>query len=149
MSTNDTFYKDHILNTLEFLKTHYSPEQCDVMRSKRNDVYILVDGKYIHKKDIIRAQVKAGQYKYRRTQHGHARESGRNDVKKFILNALKHNKTRCPICRKWFLTNTMTVDHIVPLKHAGTNNAYNLRMTCKRCNSSKGSRMPIGLLPLR
>lgn len=145
---SEIFYQEHITDALKFLQNHYSPEQCRKMREKRGEQYIRHEGRLVRKIDLQRAREKASTINYRRTQHGHARESGRNDVKKFILQAIKHKRTTCPICNQTFNTKHMTVDHIVPLKHGGTNNAYNLRMTCRACNSSKGALTPFDMLPL-
>lgn len=34
-----------------------------------------------------------------------------------------------------------TVDHIIPLKHGGTDTLDNVQLTCKHCNSSKGAKI--------
>lgn len=41
--------------------------------------------------------------------------------------------------RKCFGRKYPTVDHIVPLKHGGTDTLENVQLTCKRCNSVKGT----------
>ena len=42
--------------------------------------------------------------------------------------------------RKCFGRKYPTVDHIVPLKHGGTDTIDNVQLTCKHCNSAKGAR---------
>lgn len=42
---------------------------------------------------------------------------------------------------KCFGRNYPTVDHIIPLKHGGTDTLDNVQLTCKHCNSSKGARL--------
>ena len=34
-----------------------------------------------------------------------------------------------------------TVDHIIPLKHGGTDTMENVQLTCKHCNSKKGAKV--------
>lgn len=41
--------------------------------------------------------------------------------------------------RKCFGRKYPTVDHIIPLKHGGTDTLENVQLTCKRCNSVKGT----------
>ena len=38
-----------------------------------------------------------------------------------------------------------TVDHIVPLKHGGTDTFGNVQIACKRCNSKKGARLEVAV----
>lgn len=42
--------------------------------------------------------------------------------------------------RKCFGRKYPTVDHIIPMKHGGTDTLDNVQLLCKRCNSSKGAR---------
>ena len=43
--------------------------------------------------------------------------------------------------RRCFGRKYPTVDHIVPLKHGGTDTLDNVQLLCKHCNSSKGARI--------
>ena len=47
---------------------------------------------------------------------------------------------KCARCKKRLLFNKITVDHIIPLSWGGDNDANNLQILCKSCNSSKGAR---------
>lgn len=49
--------------------------------------------------------------------------------------------SRCQICG---IVGKMTIDHIVPLKHGGTNDIRNLQPLCLRCNKRKGTRILTG-----
>lgn len=40
--------------------------------------------------------------------------------------------------------NPLTGDHITPWRRGGRNERGNIQVLCKRCNSSKGARQPIG-----
>lgn len=99
-----------------------------------------------HQKESRRIQNRHNQHNYRLTKHGKRRTKGRNDVASFLLYALKNKHTLCPLCNRSFLTSIMQVDHITPISRNGSNNAYNLRMLCKSCNSRKRDKMPDGLL---
>lgn len=37
--------------------------------------------------------------------------------------------------------NYPTVDHIIPLRHGGTDTMENVQLTCKHCNSKKGAKV--------
>lgn len=67
---------------------------------------------------------------------------------------VEHGESKCAICgcevdpgdiwinengRKCFGRKYPTVDHIIPLKLGGTDTIDNVQLTCKRCNSKKGS----------
>ena len=43
--------------------------------------------------------------------------------------------------RKRYGRKYPTVDHIVPLRHGGTDTLDNVQLTCKHCNSSKGAKV--------
>lgn len=47
---------------------------------------------------------------------------------------------RTPWCAECGATTDLTVDHIVPLVHGGSESPLNKRVLCRACNSSKGSR---------
>ena len=44
----------------------------------------------------------------------------------------------CNGCQTQFPFRNMTVDHIVPRKHGGTDALDNLQLLCGACNSTKG-----------
>ena len=46
----------------------------------------------------------------------------------------------CGGCGEWFQKRNMTIDHIVPRAHGGTDHLENLWLLCGACNSSKGTR---------
>ena len=46
----------------------------------------------------------------------------------------------CGGCGEHFRKRNLTVDHIVPRAHGGTDHAENLWLLCAACNSSKGTR---------
>lgn len=43
--------------------------------------------------------------------------------------------------RRCYGRNYPTVDHIIPLKHGGTDTLDNVQLACKHCNSSKGAKL--------
>jgi ribosomal protein L40E len=44
------------------------------------------------------------------------------------------------ICVACGATQALTIDHIVPERHGGTDELENLQTLCRRCNSKKGTR---------
>lgn len=50
---------------------------------------------------------------------------------------LARDGNRCVRCGE---TDDLTIDHIVPIVHGGTDDYTNLRVLCRPCNSSKGPR---------
>lgn len=67
-------------------------------------------------------------------------EGGCPDVKKIIDSC--NIKPQCENCG---CTNVedLTVDHIIPQSYGGSNNIINLRILCRKCNSSKGNKIMI------
>jgi 5-methylcytosine-specific restriction endonuclease McrA len=45
----------------------------------------------------------------------------------------------CFWCRQDFLFDQLTLDHLRPSSKGGTNNPENLRLTCRKCNASRGN----------
>lgn len=45
------------------------------------------------------------------------------------------------LCRYCGSTDDLTIDHVTPLAHGGSNNLTNLVVACRICNSSKGARL--------
>ena len=62
-------------------------------------------------------------------------EREEKQLKRFVRNRLNGH---CIYCGK--SSDTMTVDHIVPLKLGGTNALNNLVPACPNCNLKKGHR---------
>ena len=48
---------------------------------------------------------------------------------------------RCALCSSPLDPSGVHVDHIVPRKHGGSNNASNLQLVCARCNLIKGAKL--------
>ena len=46
------------------------------------------------------------------------------------------------LCRYCGATADLTIDHVVPRRHGGTDTAANLVVACRRCNGRKGGRTP-------
>jgi 5-methylcytosine-specific restriction protein A len=45
-----------------------------------------------------------------------------------------------PWCSRCYAVTNLTGDHIVPLSRGGTNDPSNVRVLCRKCNSSLGNR---------
>jgi len=54
----------------------------------------------------------------------------------------KMQKNKCAYCRTK-LGKKYHIDHILPVSKGGTNDRYNLQITCVSCNLTKGARDPI------
>jgi diadenosine tetraphosphate (Ap4A) HIT family hydrolase len=53
---------------------------------------------------------------------------------------LKRAGGRCELCGVSIEERAIEVDHIVPGRHGGTDNAVNLQALCYKCNANKGAR---------
>lgn len=49
---------------------------------------------------------------------------------------------KCFYCEKELTIKTMTIDHYIPLSKGGLHEKANLRVSCLRCNLSKGAKLP-------
>lgn len=58
-----------------------------------------------------------------------------------IIAIRKSQRERCFYCGVK-LGDTYNIDHFVPLSKGGTNNPSNLRLSCPKCNFSKGASNP-------
>jgi len=45
----------------------------------------------------------------------------------------------CYWCQKHFPFEQLNLDHLIPKSKGGSNNLENLRLTCYRCNNSRGN----------
>ena len=52
----------------------------------------------------------------------------------------------CGGCGEHFLKRNLTIDHIVPRKHGGSDHIENLWLLCAACNSSKGTKSQVEFL---
>jgi 5-methylcytosine-specific restriction endonuclease McrA len=65
---------------------------------------------------------------------------GLNSYKRHhLLQSWKATNTPCAYCSNV----ATTVDHVIPLSRGGTNFEGNLVPACRRCNSSKGTKLLI------
>ena len=53
---------------------------------------------------------------------------------------IERDNATCHICRKRCAPNDIQIDHVIPLSRGGTHTLENLRVSCARCNASKGNR---------
>jgi len=64
--------------------------------------------------------------------------------KKRITRSFLYNyfKKTCQICENVYSIKQMSIEHIHPRSLGGDNSPENLTLTCKKCNSRKGSQTP-------
>lgn len=60
------------------------------------------------------------------------------------VRRMLYNKAdgRCQLCGRKILFESITLDHIIPLKMGGKDNIDNLQIACNICNRSKSSYLP-------
>lgn len=51
---------------------------------------------------------------------------------------IKLNGPFCIYCNKIHNVKDLTIDHVLPKKHGGSNNIKNLALSCQNCNEKKG-----------
>lgn len=67
------------------------------------------------------------------------------------INIVWRDNNQCQYCGNYFLTDKLTMDHVIPKSRGGKNTWENLVAACKKCNQKKGSRTPqeSGMIPLK
>ncbi len=55
-------------------------------------------------------------------------------VREYVLDRDRHS------CQSCGISETLTIDHIIPLNLGGSNDLSNLQTLCQSCNSSKRDR---------
>lgn len=70
----------------------------------------------------------------RRTQARRRSESRRRARRR--LRIFERDGYRCVACGS---AENLTLDHVVPLAHGGSNGAENLQTMCRSCNHAKGN----------
>lgn len=48
----------------------------------------------------------------------------------------------CYWCQVELSTETLTIDHLIPLSKGGSNKMFNLRLSCYNCNQKKSNYSP-------
>lgn len=65
-----------------------------------------------------------------------------NSVTFQSLYELYINNPDCYYCKETLTRETRTTDHVTPLSRGGVHSINNLVMCCRRCNCSKGNKLP-------
>lgn len=113
---------------------------------EKNRAAILERNKAYHKKNVLDRQEYLSNWrknnKDKVKQYSHNRRARENNAEgkltaKFI-NTLMTSHPYCEYCNG---TNSLSIEHIVPLSRGGSNLPDNITVSCKSCNSSKGSKL--------
>jgi len=83
---------------------------------------------------------------HRHRRRARLRIASGNFTKKDIARLHNKQKRRCYYCGKKY-KKKFHIDHYVPLARKGSNWPSNLRITCPRCNLSKGAKLPWIFIP--
>tara|TARA_B100001094_G_C17933871_1_gene672102 strand:+ start:277 stop:789 length:513 start_codon:yes stop_codon:yes gene_type:complete len=58
------------------------------------------------------------------------------------VNVIWRDENQCQYCAKFFSTDKLTIDHILPSSRGGRDTWLNLATACKKCNQKKGDKTP-------
>ncbi len=61
----------------------------------------------------------------------------RKQIKKVL--SFDNKEYPCIFCREVYSIENLTIEHIVPKKHNGSNRLSNLALSCIRCNRNRGT----------
>tara|TARA_B100000886_G_C20391172_1_gene478335 strand:+ start:922 stop:1425 length:504 start_codon:yes stop_codon:yes gene_type:complete len=57
-------------------------------------------------------------------------------------NIIWRDQNQCQYCAKYFTSDKLTIDHVLPRSRGGKNKWNNLVAACKKCNQRKGNKTP-------
>lgn len=57
------------------------------------------------------------------------------------LRVIRRDGSRCYLCGRLLARHEITLDHVVPLERGGPHTEGNLRVACRSCNASKGTKL--------
>ena len=65
-------------------------------------------------------------------------------------NVIFRDNNQCQYCAKYFPSEKLTMDHVMPKSRGGGNSWTNIVTACKKCNQRKGNRTPeeAGMMPI-
>jgi len=58
------------------------------------------------------------------------------------INIFRRDNSICQYCRKTFLKQELTIDHVIPKSHGGKSVWENVVCSCAKCNRKKGGKTP-------
>ncbi len=123
------YYKNNRVAILQYTK-QWSRDN----REKANKTKRLWE---IANPEKYRAKVKLRKYRRRARERGAEGSFTAQD----IIVIRESQRGRCFYCGTR-LGDDYNIDHFLPLSKGGTNNPSNLRLSCPKCNFSKGARNP-------
>lgn len=139
--------KDCIKKTLnrERIKEYSKLYWSDKLEKRRKIVIISHNKNKEHHKKIRKEYLKTTNGKLKHREHSHTRRiKFKNQyVEKVDFNNiyLKFNGF-CFYCNKKININESHFDHFIPISKGGKHEEKNIRLSCIKCNLSKGAKMP-------
>ena len=64
------------------------------------------------------------------------------DLRRKRLHLIEKYGMQCFWCSAALTTQTLTIDHYIPLSRGGSNKIKNLRLSCRICNQNRGNALP-------
>lgn len=77
------------------------------------------------------------------TETGKARKKGRYIPDKTKIKIARRDNYTCQICGKNLKDEELEFDHVIPISKGGCSEENNIRLTCFKCNRSKGNKIEI------
>ena len=132
------YHKEYYAKTREHKleKTHINYEKNKDLRKQQASLW--------NKKNKDRVNyLQRERYRLRpetKSEHKHRRRARLNNNGVYHVSTKFLNKLRSSSCAVCKSTNSVSIDHIVPISRGGAHSEGNLQPLCFSCNSSKGNK---------
>ena len=70
------------------------------------------------------------------------RRISRNIPREMMLRIVRRDNYTCQICGKHLKDDELEFDHKIPFARGGSGEEHHIRLVCRKCNRSKGSKIP-------
>lgn len=130
-------HKDKVINYRRKNKDKLTQKHREYVQNNLEEVYSYNRTWEIKNREKRNIQARAHDAKRRAYKKNSTGQHTRDD----ILNQYERQKGKCYWCSKK-VYNNYHVDHIVPLSRGGSNDKYNIVISCPHCNEVKNSKLP-------